>query len=61
MLAGEESFELQPGMMARVGPDQRRRIMPGPEGFRFIALGGRPGSFQHSRWTEVGAPPPMPA
>jgi mannose-6-phosphate isomerase-like protein (cupin superfamily) len=61
MLAGEESFELRPGLMVRVGPEQRRRIMPGPDGFRFIALGGRPGSFQHSTWTELGAPPPMPA
>ena len=42
-------------MMARVGPEQRRRIVPGSDGFRFIALGGRPGSFQHSHWTELGA------
>ena len=61
LLAGEESFELEPGMMARVGPEQRRRIVPGSDGFRFIALGGRPGSFQHSTWTELGAPPPPPA
>ena len=61
MLAGEASFELRPGLMVRVGPEQRRRILPGPDGFRFIALGGRPGSFRHSRWTELGAPPPMPA
>ena len=32
-------------MMARVGPSQRRRIVPGPDGIRFIALGGRPGAF----------------
>ena len=61
MLAGEASFELRPGLMVRVGPEQRRRILPGPDGFRFIALGGRPGSFRHSRWTELGAPPPMAA
>jgi hypothetical protein len=59
--AGDESFELRPGVMARVGPAQRRRILPGPEGLRFIALGGRPGTFEHSRWTELGAPPPPPA
>ena len=61
LLAGEESFDLRPGMMARVGPEQRRRIVPGSDGFRFIALGGRPGSFEPSRWTELGAPPPQPA
>ena len=61
MLAGDESFELRPGLMVRVGPEQRRRIMPGPDGFRFIALGGRPGSFEHPSWTELGASPPPPA
>ena len=30
LVAGEERFELRPGMMARVGPEQRRRILPGP-------------------------------
>ena len=36
MLAGEEAFELRPGVMVRVGPEQRRRIMPGPDGFRLL-------------------------
>jgi hypothetical protein len=61
LLADGDTYELAPGMMARVGPEQRRRILPGPDGIRFIALGGRPGSFQPSGWTELGAPPPMPA
>ena len=61
LLAGDDSYPLAPGMMARVGPEQRRRILPGPDGIRFIALGGRPGSFKASSWTELGAPPPMPA
>lgn len=61
LLAGDDKYELAPGMMARVGPEQRRRILPGPDGIRFIALGGRPGSFQASGWTELGAPPPLPA
>ena len=58
--AGDETFALTPGMMARVGPDQLRRIVPGPEGIRFVALGGRPGAFAAGSWTELGAPPPMP-
>jgi mannose-6-phosphate isomerase-like protein (cupin superfamily) len=59
LVAGEETFELAPGMMARVGPMQRRRILPGPEGIRLIALGGKPGAFDAPAWTELGAPPPM--
>jgi len=60
LVAGEDSFDLEPGMMIRVGPAQQRRIVPGPDGVRFIALGGRPGAFEHSSWTELGAPPPQP-
>lgn len=59
LVAGEDRFDLVPGTMARVGPDQQRRILPGPEGIRFIALGGRPGTFDAPSWTELGAPPPM--
>jgi hypothetical protein len=60
LVAGEERFELVPGIMARVGPEQPRRILPGPHGIRFVALGGRPGTFDAPGWTELGAPPPMP-
>jgi hypothetical protein len=56
--AGGETFDLRPGMMARVGPGQLRRIHPGPDGIRLIALGGVPGSFSPGSWTELGAPPP---
>jgi mannose-6-phosphate isomerase-like protein (cupin superfamily) len=59
LVAGEERFELVPGTMARVGPKQLRQIVPGPEGIRLIALGGRPGTFEAPSWTELGAPPPM--
>jgi hypothetical protein len=58
--ADGEVFELRPGMMARVGPDQLRRIVPGGDGIRFIALGGAPGSFAAGAWTELGGPPPVP-
>lgn len=58
LLAGEASFELRPGTMVRVGPAQLRQILPGSDGIRFIALGGVPGSFAASEWTELGAPPP---
>jgi mannose-6-phosphate isomerase-like protein (cupin superfamily) len=58
LVAGEERFELVPGTMARVGPKQVRRILPGPDGIRLLALGGRPGTFDAPSWTELGAPPP---
>ena len=61
LVAGEERFDLRPGVMVRVGPEQRRRILPGPEGVRFVALGGVPGTFAASPWTELGGPPPAPA
>lgn len=60
LLAGDERFELRPGMMVRVGSRQRRRILPGPDGIRFVALGGVPGSFAPSPWTEIGGPWPVP-
>jgi hypothetical protein len=59
LLADEERFDLVPGVMVRVGPEQRRKILPGPDGIRFVALGGVPGTFRHSAWTELGGPWPQ--
>ena len=56
--ADGSTFELKPGMMARVGPEQLRRIKPGPDGIRLIALGGAPGAFTGAPWTELGGPLP---
>jgi hypothetical protein len=61
LVASDQQVELRPGMMVRVGPEQRRRIVPGPDGVRFVALGGVPGSFSASPWTELGGPWPIPA
>ena len=61
LVAGDRRVELRPRMMARVGPQQHRRILPGPDGVRFVALGGVPGSFSASEWTELGGPWPAPA
>ena len=58
LLVDGQELELRPGVMARLGPAQLRRILPGPEGIRFIALGGRPGAFTPPSWTELGAEPP---
>ena len=61
LTADGETHELEPGVIARVGPAQKRRILPGPDGFRMIAIGGRPGeAYDPPAWTELGAPPPKP-
>jgi mannose-6-phosphate isomerase-like protein (cupin superfamily) len=59
--AGDESFELRPGVMVRVAPTQRRKILPGPDGIQFVAIGGVIGVHTPSPWTELGGPWPVPA
>jgi len=59
LVLDRERHELEPGVWARVGIDQLRQLLPGPEGFRYLALGGTPGkTFEPPAWTELGAPPP---
>jgi mannose-6-phosphate isomerase-like protein (cupin superfamily) len=59
LVADGTEIALRPGMMVRVGPDQLRQILPGPEGIRFVAIGGKPGAFTPGAWTELAADPPM--
>ena len=57
-LEGEE-HALEPGVWARVGVNQLRRLVPGSEGLRAIVIGGTPGkAFVPPAWTELGAAPP---
>jgi mannose-6-phosphate isomerase-like protein (cupin superfamily) len=58
LLVDGDEYDLRPGVMARLGPAQLRRIVPGDEGIRFLALGGQPGAFTPPSWTELGAEPP---
>jgi mannose-6-phosphate isomerase-like protein (cupin superfamily) len=59
LVADDQEFELRPGVIVRVGPDQMRRIVPGSDGIRLLALGGTPGGrYTPGAWTELGAPPP---
>jgi mannose-6-phosphate isomerase-like protein (cupin superfamily) len=44
--AGGESYELTPGTFARVGPEEKRKLVPGPDGVTVVALGGMPGTFE---------------
>jgi mannose-6-phosphate isomerase-like protein (cupin superfamily) len=41
--ADHETFDLKRGIIARVGPEQKRKIVPGPSGVTLLALGGTPG------------------
>lgn len=58
LLADGQEHALEPGVFARVGPSVRRKIVPGPDGVRLLALGGLPGTFEPHAWTELGAPDP---
>jgi hypothetical protein len=61
LLVDGDEHMLEPGVLARVGPGQKRRILPGPAGFRMVAVGGRPGeAYRPPAWTELGGPLPVP-
>ena len=40
---GEEDFSLEPGVFARVGPGETRKILTGDEDVTVLAIGGVPG------------------
>jgi uncharacterized cupin superfamily protein len=42
----DEAFTLTPGTFARVGPSEKRKLVPGDDGVTLLALGGTPGSFE---------------
>jgi mannose-6-phosphate isomerase-like protein (cupin superfamily) len=56
MILDGESHALSPGMMIRVGHDVSRKIVPGPEGIRILALGACPGkAYEVNPGTELAA------
>lgn len=52
LVADAQRFELRPGVMVRLGAEQRRQILPGDAEIRLIALGGVTGVHHPSPWTE---------
>lgn len=48
MDAGGDHVELTEGMLVRVGPSTRRRILPGPQGITVLAIGATPGQAYRS-------------
>jgi quercetin dioxygenase-like cupin family protein len=60
LTAGGEEHRLEPGVFARVGPGQARRIVTDAEPVRILAVGGKPGAvYQAPAVTEEGQPDPM--
>jgi Cupin domain len=54
-----ERLALNPDTMIRVGPTPKRKIWPGSEGMRVLALGGCPGKlYEAPEVTKLGAPDP---
>jgi mannose-6-phosphate isomerase-like protein (cupin superfamily) len=54
-----ERHPLDPESMVRVGPAVRRKVWPGGEGMRLLALGGCPGRpYEAPDVTKLGAPDP---
>lgn len=57
LLVGGESHVLEPGVFARVGAAERRKIGTGPEGVRLLCIGGVPGAvYDPLPIVELGGP-----
>jgi mannose-6-phosphate isomerase-like protein (cupin superfamily) len=62
LIAGDESWELTPGMAVRVGPAQTRQIVTGDEPLQYLAIGGTPGrAYTAPAFSELGAGDEPPA
>lgn len=57
-----ERFPLDDNHLAKVGPDSRRKVLPGPDGIRVAVLGGVPGKlYEAPDVTKLGEPDPLAA
>lgn len=58
-IAGER-FPLDSDHVARVAPQTKRKVWPGPDGLRLLVLGGTPGkAYEAPDLTKLGEPDPM--
>jgi mannose-6-phosphate isomerase-like protein (cupin superfamily) len=56
-----ERVHVEPETAMRVAPGTKRKIHPGPDGVRILALGGVPGeAYRAPDFTELGGPEPAP-
>ena len=54
-----EEYELEPGVFARVGAVEKRKLITGDEPARVIAMGAMPGkAYEPPEFTEEGTKPP---
>ena len=57
---GGEEYPLTPGLFARVGPNETRKLVTGDGGAQVLVLGGVPGqAFEVAKFTEEGEPDPL--
>ncbi len=62
LTAGGRQYELDPGVFARVGPGEIRKISTGDQGARVLAIGASPGKvYEAPDYTEEGQPDPLAA
>jgi mannose-6-phosphate isomerase-like protein (cupin superfamily) len=55
-----ERVAIDPDTIVRVGPKVRRKLWPGGEGLRVLAIGGVPGQgYEAPAITKLGEPDPM--
>jgi mannose-6-phosphate isomerase-like protein (cupin superfamily) len=55
-----ETIALDPETVVRVGPTVKRRIRPGAEGMRLVAIGGVAREvYEHPPYTELGSRDPL--
>jgi mannose-6-phosphate isomerase-like protein (cupin superfamily) len=47
--ADDETWDMEPGMLARVGCGQKRKFVPGNEGVTLLMIGGTPGKAYEPR------------
>jgi mannose-6-phosphate isomerase-like protein (cupin superfamily) len=53
LTADGKDILLEPGMLVRVGPRVRRKIVPGADGMTILALGGTPGkAYERPSWAK---------
>jgi uncharacterized cupin superfamily protein len=62
LIAGGDEHRLEPGVFARVGASEARKLTTGEEGAVVLVLGGVPGAtFEPKQFTEEGEPDPLGA
>ncbi len=60
--AGGEQHELEPGVFARVGPSETRKLQTGEQPALILVIGGVPGkAFEAVQFTNEGEPDPLEA